>query len=59
MLNLTVRPGERVFIGKNNEIELLVRDVYKDGTVMLGVHAPRFIPIKREKVLLREMGLSQ
>jgi carbon storage regulator len=51
MLVLTRKPGERIVIAKVIVIEVLETE---DGSVRLGIQAPRNVPIRRESAETRE-----
>ena len=53
MLLLTRRPGEKIFIGKNNEIVVTVADV-NGASVRIGIDAAKDVPILREEVFYRD-----
>lgn len=48
MLVLACRPGDGIVIDRTSRVVVLL--INPDGTVKLGVEAPRHIPIDRDKV---------
>lgn len=52
MLNVTRKPDERIQIG--DDIEVVVKRVRSDGSVVLGIVAPREVPVRR----LEKGGIS-
>jgi carbon storage regulator len=54
MLLLTRRPGEEIFIGKNNEITVTVAEV-RGNQVRIGITADKDVPILRKEVFIREL----
>lgn len=55
MLVMTHRQGDKVYIGNDGEIVVEVLEVH-GGKVKLGFHAPKDIPIVRDKVKERDRG---
>lgn len=55
MLIITRKPGERIVIAKVIVIEVLEAE---DGSVRLGIQAPRNVPIRREGAESREQEES-
>lgn len=53
MLVMTHKPGDKVFIGENVEVEVLW---VRGGKVQLGFNAPRDVSIVRDKVRERDRG---
>lgn len=49
MLLLTRRIGENILIGKDGEIKINVRAI-KQNQVMIGIEAPKDIPVHREEI---------
>lgn len=52
MLTLSRKRGERIFIGKHNEIVIQVVEIQGDK-VRIGVTAPQDVSIMREELLNR------
>ena len=53
MLLLTRRPGERIFIGNNQEICVTIIEI-KGNQVRIGIDAHKDVSILREEVLVRD-----
>ena len=51
MLVLARKPGQKITIGEG--ITVMVTEVKPNGTVKLGIQAPREVPVHREEVQRR------
>lgn len=59
MLILTRRPGEKIVVGDNKEVQVTVLSV-KGNQVRVGVDAPKDVPVHREEIVLRiEAGVPR
>lgn len=54
MLVLSRHPGERIYIGPNQEIEIVILNIVGESIVRVGITADKSIPILREEVWLRD-----
>jgi carbon storage regulator len=58
MLVLGRKPGERIFIGENNEVVItVIRSM--GNTTYIGIDAEKDVPVHREEILMRILNERQ